>query len=661
MTQKAREDFDKIRLERLMQMRDTDRDNVPDAYDCKPLDPNRDGFFGDVFRRVTRTAKEVVRRAPIHPSRARAAQRRAAVRRAVTPSIRRVTRTAKEVVRRAPIHPSRERAARRRESVRRKITHAVKPVTERIRDAKEFVALPATARSERVKIGAEKFLETQQARTRRMSDISMRIHKGTARVATVVRGFEKPVMQRVAQVEEAAGVRVPKPIKEFAAGVAFGAPAAMVEMAGMVPGGVETLVKHPRVLPAAAAYGAYEMGRGMWKGITERPIRTAGEFVGMGAISRGAPRTIGKPYEAIRFRGKEFVSPETIAEKAILTGKKQFPTISSRVSPAARPAITLKTFRESLYKLPHERPGEAGWHATAAKFTKEAEAAVGARPTTAPGLHVAPSASTHFLRLPKKSSQITFFGVPSLARSHPALLRIGVEAFERMPRRVREAGEAARVRFIYEKKGVPKAYISPAMEAGKTELEAIIAPGTPLVRKHFRYYTTIEGKKVPIYEYKAIHGGRMSNRGLTMAELTRKQAKATEEYYHGVTRRHVVTPASYALPYHKPDHVMPPMGRYYHPPATERRVTPPSPEYRVPPSPEYRVPPSPEYRVPPSPEYRVPPPPLPKIKEEDDKHPIRKRRKAKPEYWRIKNPIASIQQMMFGRVVQKPPATNKKE
>jgi len=262
-----------------------------------------------------------------------------------------------------------------------------------------------------------------------------------------------------------------------------------------------------------------------------------------------------------------------------------------------------------------------------------------------------------------------------------------------MPRRVREAGEATRVRFIYEKKGVPKAYISPAMEAGKTELEAIIAPGTPLVRRHFRYYTTIEGKKVPIYEYKAIHGGRMPNRGLTMAELTRKQAKATEEYYHGVTRRHIVTPASYALPYHEPDYVTPPIRGYYHPSATERRVTPPiererirapsedrrqvlqPTEYKVPSPPEYKPPeykygvtPQPtEYRVPSPPEYkygvtpqpteyRVPPP-----IEEDDKHLIRKRRKHTPEYWQIVNPIASIQQMMFGRVVQKPSAAKQKK
>jgi len=311
MTQKAKEKFDKTRLERLMQLRDTDHDKIPNMFDCDPFDPTRDGFFGDVFRRVTRAARAVIRRAPIHPSRARAAQRRAAVRRAVTPHIRHITRAARSVVRRAPIHPSRERAASRRAAARREITRAVRPVTSRIREVRKYVALPATVRRERVAEGAKQFLATHQAQTRRMSDLSMRIHTATSRVARVIRGFERPVMERVSHVEERAGVRVPTPVKEFAAGVAFGAPATTIEMAGMVPGGVETLIKNPRELPAAAEYGMYEMGHGMWKGITEHPFRTAGEFVGMGAIAKGAselpkvsPYYLGKAHGVKPFTGR---------------------------------------------------------------------------------------------------------------------------------------------------------------------------------------------------------------------------------------------------------------------------------------------------------------------------------------------------------------------
>ena len=707
-----------------MQLRDTDHDGIPDAFDCDPFDPTRDGFFGDVFRRVTSAARAAIHRAPIHPSQSRAAQRRAAVRRAVTPSIRRVTRTARSVIHRAPIHPSWERAARRRESVRREITRAARPVTSRIREVREYVALPATVRRERVAEGAKQFLATHQAQTRRMSDLSMRMHTATSRVARVIRGFERPVMERVSHVEESAGVRIPTPVKEFAAGVAFGAPATMVEMAGMVPGGVETLAKHPRVLPAAAAYGTYEMGRGMWKGITEHPIRTAGEFVGMGVIAKGVPETIGKIHETVRFRGKEYVPVESIAERELVAGKKEFPTLSSSIPAAERPEVALKMFRESPYKLPHETPGAAGWHATSAKFSKTAEAAVGARPETAPGLHLAPSASLHFLRLPKASSQLTFFDIPSLTRSHPGLLRVGVEAFERMPRQVREAGEAARVGYIYEQKGIPKAHISPAMEAGKTEIESIVAPGTQLVRRNFRYYTEVQGKKIPIYEYEALRGERFSKRGLSVAEVTRKHEKAMEEYYYRGARRPIIRPSSYAMPYHGSDYVTPPVEirlptptsrrsapstleiernrmlytadyghslastqrtltqRYRSSPPAERRysspsvvsqdhiVSPTGSKYKLPPTPtrSYRVPIPTTYApsippvstsrpittrshwIPTSIEKRYKRPPL---ADKESKRLLRKRRKHKPEYWQIRNPIANLQQMMFGRVERK--------
>jgi len=719
MTQKAKERFDKIRVERLMQLRDTDHDGIPDAFDCDPFDPTRDGFFGDVFRRVTSAARAAIHRAPIHPSQSRAAQRRAAVRRAVTPSIRRVTRTARSVIHRAPIHPSWERAARRRESVRREITRAARPVTSRIHEVREYVALPATVRRERVAEGAKQFLATHQAQTRRMSDLSMRMHTATSRVARVIRGFERPVMERVSHVEESAGVRIPTPVKEFAAGVAFGAPATMVEMAGMVPGGVETLAKHPRVLPAAAAYGTYEMGRGMWKGITEHPIRTAGEFVAMGAIAKGAPETIGKIHETIRFRGKEYVPVESIAERELVAGKKEFPTLSSSIPAAERPEVALKMFRESPYKLPHETPGAAGWHATSAKFSKTAEAAVGARPKTAPGLHLAPSASLHFLRLPKTSSQLTFFDIPPLTRSHPGLLRVGVEAFERMPQQVREAGGAARVRYIYEQKGIPKAHISPAMEAGKTEIESIVAPGTPLARRHFRYYTKVQGKKIPIYEYEALRGERFPKRGLNVAEVTRKHEKAMEEYYYRDAQRPIIRPSSYAIPYRGANHathltkpylasptlerernrmlyeadygqsgiptqrhhpLSPAERRYPSPPITSRdhTVSPIERKYKTPsvPARSYQVPTPATYTYPlPSVSttppittrsYRIPAPVEPGYKHppptaKESKRLLRKRRKHKPEYWQIRNPIANLQQMMFGRVAQKPPVANKKK
>jgi len=88
--------------------------------------------------------------------------------------------------------------------------------------------------------------------------------------------------------------------------------------------------------------------------------------------------------------------------------------------------------------------------------------------------------------------------------------------------------------------------------------------------------------------------------------------------------------------------------------------TPPTrtPPTRTPPPPTKTPPPPPPTKTPPPPPPTKTPPPPPPIKE--DKHLLRKRRKHKPEYWQIRNPIANLQQMMFGRVAQKPPVANKK-
>jgi hypothetical protein len=97
-------------------------------------------------------------------------------------------------------------------------------------------------------------------------------------------------MERVARVEERVGVRIPTPVKEVAVGVAITGPAAAVEMAGMIPGGLEVIRRRPGILPAAAVAGTFEMGRGMWRGVTTDPFRTAGEFIAFGGITRALPK-----------------------------------------------------------------------------------------------------------------------------------------------------------------------------------------------------------------------------------------------------------------------------------------------------------------------------------------------------------------------------------
>ncbi len=327
MTKKAKETFDKLQITNRMHLRDTDRDSVPDVYDCKPYDPTRDGFWGDAFRRVTRTVRAVVSRAPIHVSRTRAASRRAAVSRAVTPSVRRITRTARAVVSRAPIHVSRERAGRRREAVREGVVRLTRPA---VTTAKATIArtgidygraeqrratvmaaglgAPKQALTEIAKMGApsrarmERGIEATTARQQAkfpegtLSGLTTGFARQTARVARVARGFEKPVEQRMQATEKFLGLqseRIPAPIrrvggqaKRVGYGIAFTGTAGAVEMAGMVPQAAETMARRPEIIPAAVGVGLVTMGRGMYHGAVTDPARMAGEFIAFGAITK---------------------------------------------------------------------------------------------------------------------------------------------------------------------------------------------------------------------------------------------------------------------------------------------------------------------------------------------------------------------------------------
>jgi hypothetical protein len=489
-------------------------------------------------------------------------------------------------------------------------------------------------------------------------------------VAEGIRGLTLPEVTGVTPVA--------KLVQEGAAGITeyFGGAPTTLKY------GVPLVAKEPAlIVPLAAVAGV-----GFGKAAYHEPAQTATTLAMTYGLSKVVGKAGTKAGEVMKFRGKTFVPSETIVEARLLTDAHgTFPTISPSIPPAARSAAMLQTFKTSQFKLPHEKPGEAGWHATTAKFTKEAEAAVGARPETAPGLHIAPSASIHFLRLQKP--QIKFFDMPSFTRSHPGLLRIGVEAFERMPRHVREAGIAEQVRFIYGQKGVPKAYISPAVEAlGKTELEAIIAPGTRISQKGFRYYTKIEGKKVPIYEYKAVAGDIgdiVAKRGTTASELSKTYGSAMGDYY----TKPIVTPLSsaYLLPLYKPSSSVwgytPPSSAYKYTPPSVRKYTPTSisklyslpsvRKYTPPPSVRkytpttisklYSLPSVRKYTPPPSVRKYTPPPSVPKyvpiftgftpppptwiLPKPKDKPKKRKRKTSKKRgmfAWEVKNPIRAF-------------------
>ncbi len=258
-------------------MPDYDGDGYPDLFDCDPFDPTKDGLIGDAWARMTSAAQTARRRI----------YRPAAVsgREAVSTVYKRAYGAG---------------AAARRAA------------ETRIRRVKEFARAPPAERLSRIEAGKQAFIRKRELKPPSAPiavsahDISKRIHEETSKVAKVARGFEKQVDPYARDVERALGFHsevIPKSVrwageqtKQLGYGIAFHAPAAAVEMGGMIPGAAVTIARKPEILPAAAVAGTYMMGQSMWHGFTTAPGKTVGELVGLGAITKGAkvPSAISK-------------------------------------------------------------------------------------------------------------------------------------------------------------------------------------------------------------------------------------------------------------------------------------------------------------------------------------------------------------------------------
>lgn len=141
---------------------DTDGDGVIDPWDCQPFNPYADGFLGDMYQQ----AKKFVA-----PDRPRAVDRRAAVSRAVSSrisstrgGISSVRGRISKVVRRAPIHVSRRRAAERRAQVvvrakggHKRVTTSRLPVRDgRVQPFENYSAGAAAGRRKSVMVKMER-------------------------------------------------------------------------------------------------------------------------------------------------------------------------------------------------------------------------------------------------------------------------------------------------------------------------------------------------------------------------------------------------------------------------------------------------------------------------------------------------------------------------
>lgn len=120
-----------------------------------------------------------------------------------------------------------------------------------------------------------------------MSQFSRDIYGGASRIAAVIGtgmgiadiGARRIERQLPGGLSELYGATY-----ELGKGIFLSAPRLTVDMAGMIPGGVETIAKNIPMLPAFAAAGVISQVSGLQEGFSQRPIQTIGELIGMGAM-----------------------------------------------------------------------------------------------------------------------------------------------------------------------------------------------------------------------------------------------------------------------------------------------------------------------------------------------------------------------------------------
>ena len=146
--------------------------------------------------------------------------------------------------------------------------------------------------------------------------------------------------------------------------------AGIPEFVGMLPGGVETMIKKPEVIFPALAVGAYGATIGMVKEFKEDPIQVTADVLAFSLIGAGAVKpipkikaTIGKGIPEVHvglptgiFTGKKLTVPEGLKQTQVLkfeAGAKIATTLKGVESPIKKPLdfTTVKSLPEKSGKL----------------------------------------------------------------------------------------------------------------------------------------------------------------------------------------------------------------------------------------------------------------------------------------------------------------------
>jgi hypothetical protein len=113
----------------------------------------------------------------------------------------------------------------------------------------------------------------------KLSGLSRNAYKYTQKFAKTTRKGAPVLQKKISVVSPITGKVIRYPIESVVRGV---------EMAGMVPGGLEVIAKRPGVIPAAATVGAYQATVGTAKAARADPKQFVSDVATLGLLMKGA-------------------------------------------------------------------------------------------------------------------------------------------------------------------------------------------------------------------------------------------------------------------------------------------------------------------------------------------------------------------------------------
>jgi hypothetical protein len=266
------------------------------------------------------------------------------------------------------------------------------------------------------------------------------------------------------------------------------------------------LVTHPIKTTKETVVGAYEVSvKGLTTGFPEiseilraQPEFSTGYALGTVGLVK-APHITNKFIDTVRVKGlTELPNTEVIAPEYFKG--QTYPKISKGQTAGS----LLSEFKTLL-------PGEtkaAGYTASPKPFAKVTIAQAGS--SELPGVYQAPKLSATFLRVSGEGRLFSFRFLDTLRPSATRITPLKISLPDYANKKSSKIYPAKLAKDFYNSRVVLGESYVPFI---KTEKEAVIPAGTNLFRTNKRYYFSLEGRKIPIYEYETKLGNsRMPNK-----------------------------------------------------------------------------------------------------------------------------------------------------